>query len=363
MDVYPSEFMKQNHQPSIIKKLPLILMSALAVSLSGLHAASEPSDAQQEKNVYSSNKISLKQVPLQELNATNLKNMVGLLGIEYTAIGDDYLAAKMPVNHQTKQCIGNLHGGASVVLAETVGLTAANLLVNNDQYCVPVSTDSSHVRKVIAGENVYVYARAIPLRVSTKTQTWQIRITNDDNQLVSVTTLTLEIRDKQDHTKSEQQSSQLSSQLPNDNSRNDVCLSTNIPLALLNKKVGSGNMVGWLGIQFTDISKKSLSAKMPVNNTTQQPMEDLRVAYGVLAETVGTVAANLAVDHRRFTCVGMAINVSRIRQIPPKEYVSAVATPLHVGNTTHVWQVEITDEQNQLVCISRLTAKIIPNKQ
>ena len=338
-------------------------MSTLAVSLSGLHAASKQSDPKQEKIVYSSTKVSLEQVPLKELNATSPGNMVGLLGIEYTAIGDDYLAAKMPVNHKTKQFMGWLHGGASVALAETVGLTAANLLVNDDQYCVPVSSDSSHMRKVIAGKNVYIYAIAIPLRVGTKTQTWQIKITDDDKQLVCATTLTVEIRDKQDHTKSEQQSSQLPSELPNDNSRNDVCLSTNIPLPLLNNKVGYGNMVGWLGIQFTDISKKSLSAKMPVNNTTQQPMEDLRIGYGVLAETIGTVAANLAVDRGRFTCVGMAINVSHIRQVPEKGYVYAVATPLHVGNTTHVWQIKITDEQNQLVCISRLTAKVIPNKQ
>ena len=197
MDVYPSEFMKQNPQPSIIKKLPLILMSALAPSLSGLHAASEQSDAKQEKIVYSSNKISLEQVPLKELNATSLGNMVGLLGIEYTAIGDDYLAAKMPVNHKTRQLMGQLHGGASVVLAETVGTMAANLVVDRTQYvCVGISIHASHMRKVIAGRNVYVYAVATPLHIGKSTQVWQIKITDDQKQLVCASQLTVRVLDK-----------------------------------------------------------------------------------------------------------------------------------------------------------------------
>ena len=347
MDVYRSEFMKQNHQPSIIKKLSLILMSALALSLSGLPAASEQQSSQPTKNVCLSTKVSL-----EKINAQIQGTIAQWAGIQFTGISEEALSAKMPVNQKTQQSMKNLHGGASVLLAETVGLMAAHLTVNDDKYCVPVSSDTSHMRKVVAGENVYVYAVATPLRVGQKTQTWQIKITDDHNQLVCTTTLIIEIRDKHDHTTAEQQSDQLLSELPNDNFQDNVCLPTKIPLFGLNYKVGTENMIGLLGIQFTDIREKSLAAKMPVNNTMQQPMGQLRGAYGVLAETVGTVAANLAVDRNKYVCVGMTIHVSHMRQVPEKGYVYAVATPLHIGKSTQVWQIKITDDQKQLVCAS-----------
>lgn len=158
-------------------------MSALAVSLSGLHAAPEP------KNMHLPTDISL-----TELNATSQGNMVGLLGIEYTAIGVDYLAAKMPVNHKTRQLMGQLHGGASVVLAETLGTMAANLVVDRAQYyCVGISIHASHMRKATEG---YVYAVATPLHIGKSTQVWQIKITDEQKQLVCASQLTVKVLDK-----------------------------------------------------------------------------------------------------------------------------------------------------------------------
>ena len=128
------------------------------------------------------------------LNTTSRGNLVGHLGIEYTNIGPDYLEAKMPVDHRTKQPQGLLHGGASVALAETIGSVAANLAVDTQaKYCVGLDINANHVRSVTEG---YIYAIAKPLHIGKTTHVWQIHINNEDKKLVCISRLTVAVLDK-----------------------------------------------------------------------------------------------------------------------------------------------------------------------
>lgn len=77
-----------------------------------------------------------------------------------------------------------------------------------------------------------------------------------------------------------------------------------------------------------------------------------------MAETLGSLAANLVVDREKYYCVGLDINANHIRSVT-KGYVYAVAKPLHIGRSTHVWQIHITNAKDQLICISRLTVVVL----
>jgi 1,4-dihydroxy-2-naphthoyl-CoA hydrolase len=135
-------------------------------------------------------------ITLAMLNATSQGNMAGFLGIEYTNIGPDYLEAKMPVGHRTQQPQGLLNGGASVVLAETLGSLAANLVVDREKYyCVGLDINANHVRSVTEG---YVYAIAKPLHIGRSTHVWQIHITNEKAQLICISRLTVAVLDRRD---------------------------------------------------------------------------------------------------------------------------------------------------------------------
>jgi 1,4-dihydroxy-2-naphthoyl-CoA hydrolase len=121
------------------------------------------------------------------------KNMSEYLGIEITEIGDDYLAGKMPVDHRTVQPFGILHGGASCVLAETLGSIAGQLCVDNGkQIVVGLDINANHIRAVRSG---YVYGKASPLHVGRSTQVWEIKIVNESQQLVCISRLTLAVKD------------------------------------------------------------------------------------------------------------------------------------------------------------------------
>jgi len=114
-----------------------------------------------------------------------------------------------------------------------------------------------------------------------------------------------------------------------------------------------------LGIEFTKIGENSLSARMPVDNRTRQPYGLLHGgASATLAETVGSVASAFVIDQQRFYCVGIEINANHIRSIR-EGFVYATATPLHLGKTTHVWDIRINDEREKLICVSRLTVAIL----
>lgn len=113
------------------------------------------------------------------------------LAIEFIEIGDDFLTAKMPVDDRTRQPLGILHGGASCVLAETVGSMAAQLCVNFDtHYCVGLDINTNHIRSIKSG---YVYGTARPYHLGRSTQVWSIEIVDDAQQLISVTRLTMAV--------------------------------------------------------------------------------------------------------------------------------------------------------------------------
>lgn len=128
------------------------------------------------------------------LNAGSQQSLVSHLGIEFVEVGPDFLRAKMPVDERTIQPFGLLHGGASVALAETVGSVASSLQIDlNEQICVGMEINANHVRSVRSG---YVYGTARPIHLGRKTHIWEIKITDDAENLVSVSRLTMMILDK-----------------------------------------------------------------------------------------------------------------------------------------------------------------------
>jgi 1,4-dihydroxy-2-naphthoyl-CoA hydrolase len=122
---------------------------------------------------------------------------------------------------------------------------------------------------------------------------------------------------------------------------------------------GKNTMVEHLGIEITELGDDFLKGTMPVDNRTVQPMRILHGGASVaLAETLGSLAANLIVDPEKKYCVGLDINANHIRAAKSGR-VTGVAKPLHIGSTTQVWSIEIKDEDSRLVCISRLTMAVL----
>ena len=123
--------------------------------------------------------------------------------------------------------------------------------------------------------------------------------------------------------------------------------------------LGDNCMPGNLGIEFTGYGDNWLTARMPVTERSKQPYGRLHGGASVaLAETVGSVAAGMTVDHSKFAVVGMEINANHIR--PVKDgFVVATATAESIGRTTQIWSIRIEDEAGKLVCISRITMAVI----
>jgi 1,4-dihydroxy-2-naphthoyl-CoA hydrolase len=122
---------------------------------------------------------------------------------------------------------------------------------------------------------------------------------------------------------------------------------------------GRGNMIAHLGIEFLEINEDSLKARMPVDERTIQPAGILHGgASATLAESLGSVAANLCIDPAKKVCVGLEINANHIRPVR-SGWVIGIVTPIHVGKTTQIWQIRIEDEAGKLVCISRLTLAVL----
>lgn len=118
-------------------------------------------------------------------------------------------------------------------------------------------------------------------------------------------------------------------------------------------------MVPHLGIEFTEIGPDYISARMPVDQRTTQPMGLLHGgASATLAETLGSVAGNLCVDSQKKFCVGLEINANHVRAAR-SGWVTGIVRPIHLGSTTQVWEIRITDEKDRLVCISRLTLAVL----
>ena len=118
-------------------------------------------------------------------------NMVSYLGIEIIEQGDDCLVGTMPVDHRTIQPMGLLHGGASVVLAETLGSIAANLCCEDGCYCVGLDINANHIRPVTAGN---VIGTATVVHIGKSTQVWEIRLEDDKGRLTCVSRITLAVK-------------------------------------------------------------------------------------------------------------------------------------------------------------------------
>jgi 1,4-dihydroxy-2-naphthoyl-CoA hydrolase len=114
-----------------------------------------------------------------------------------------------------------------------------------------------------------------------------------------------------------------------------------------------------LGMEITEVGEDYLRGRMPVDHRTRQPYGLLHGGASVaLAETLGSVASAFVVDRSKYDCVGLEINANHLRGIR-EGFVIGTARPVHLGKTTHVWDIRIHDEREKLVCISRLTVAII----
>lgn len=118
-------------------------------------------------------------------------------------------------------------------------------------------------------------------------------------------------------------------------------------------------MTKLLDIKATEINADSLVVTMPITDNVRQPFGILHGgASVVLAESVGSVASNLIIDTENYAGVGLDINANHVRSAS-KGIVRATCTPLHIGKTTHVWDIKLHDELERLLCISRLTVAIV----
>ena len=127
------------------------------------------------------------QTTVEEVNTYMKGNMCEFLDLKVTEIGPDYIVATMPVNERTCQHMGIIHGGASVVLAETVGSIGSTLCCPEGYHIVGLDINANHVR---AGRPPYVTGTARPLHIGSTTMVWEIKITDTDNKLVCISRLT-----------------------------------------------------------------------------------------------------------------------------------------------------------------------------
>ncbi len=131
------------------------------------------------------------------------------------------------------------------------------------------------------------------------------------------------------------------------------------PVLTMINAMSRGTMVEHLGILVTEVGEDFLRATMPVDNRTLQPFGLLHGGASVsLAETLGSIASTLCVDLATQAAVGLEINANHLRAVKSGT-VTGTVRPIHVGRSTHVWDVRIENESGQLVCISRLTVAVI----
>ena len=132
-----------------------------------------------------------KQEKLKRINDSIQNTMTSTIGIEITDIGDDFICGKMPVDERTTQPFGLLHGGASAALAETLGSIGGGIKVySNNETVVGIEINANHLKSARDG---WVYGKATPIRIGKKIQVWDIRITNESDELVCVSRLTLAV--------------------------------------------------------------------------------------------------------------------------------------------------------------------------
>ncbi len=124
-------------------------------------------------------------------------------------------------------------------------------------------------------------------------------------------------------------------------------------------QLNRNTMVEHLEIEFTEIGEDYLSATMPVDHRTVQPLGLLHGGASLtLAESLGSVAGNLVVDPQKQFCVGLEINANHIRSVREGR-VTGTTRPVHIGKRTQVWEIKIVNEKQELVCISRITLAVM----
>ena len=135
-----------------------------------------------------------KQEKLKRINDSIQNTMTSTIGIEITDMGDDFICGKMPVDERTTQPFGLLHGGASAALAETLGSIGGGIKVySNNETVVGIEINANHLKSARDG---WVYGKATPIRIGKKIQVWNIEITNEDDDLICVSRLTLVVISK-----------------------------------------------------------------------------------------------------------------------------------------------------------------------
>jgi 1,4-dihydroxy-2-naphthoyl-CoA hydrolase len=131
---------------------------------------------------------------VDQLNKMCANNMLEHVGMVFTNVGEDFIEAKMPVDHRTHQPFGILHGGASVVLAESLGSIAAAMCVDmQKQICVGLDINANHIKSVRDG---FVYGKVEPIHIGKTTHVWEIKIVNEKTELVCISRITMAVLDK-----------------------------------------------------------------------------------------------------------------------------------------------------------------------
>ena len=129
-----------------------------------------------------------------KINANLKGTLASSIGLEITEVNDSLVCGKIPVDHRTRQPFGLLHGGASVALAETLGSIAGNMHVDfNLEMVVGVEINANHLKSVTSG---WVHGKAQPIKIGRKIQVWEIKISNDEEELVCVSRLTFAVISK-----------------------------------------------------------------------------------------------------------------------------------------------------------------------
>lgn len=119
-------------------------------------------------------------------------------------------------------------------------------------------------------------------------------------------------------------------------------------------------MAEHIGLVFTEIGDDYLRAEMPISGRTVQPFRNMHGgASATMAETLGSVAAQLTVDDDKQRCVGLSLNISHIRAVPEGQTLTGTARPFHIGRTTQVWDIQMTDPRGKLAAVARLTLAVL----
>jgi 1,4-dihydroxy-2-naphthoyl-CoA hydrolase len=129
---------------------------------------------------------------LDRANELGAASAIGHLGIELTELGSDHLTGRMPVDSRTRQPFGILHGGASVLLAETLVSCAATFVAAAGQACVGMEINANHLRPVRSG---WVTGTTRPIALGRRNQVWEVRIVDDDDRLVCISRCTMAVID------------------------------------------------------------------------------------------------------------------------------------------------------------------------